>query len=191
MHGDLQSQCCHIYAIGSCVEGKDWKVDFSFDRIWSNIWIGQSCKRMGNNRFHCGAVKWFNWYVKLVPSTLFLDRLVRTHGCVIGLVIILPRGGGGEGGQVLSLLSQLYHIILTINQNMRQFWRDYSCWRKLKVMLLKLWVIHYWWSINCESMNARMMSWEFIMWNITSWWRSSRWFLWSIFPRNIMLKPMI
>lgn len=30
-----------------------------------------------------------------MPSTLFLDRLVRTHGCVIGLVIILPRGGGG------------------------------------------------------------------------------------------------
>lgn len=56
-----------------------------------------------------------------MPSTLFLDRLVRTHGCVIGLVIILPRGGGGEGGQVLSLLSQLYHIILTIKQNMRQF----------------------------------------------------------------------
>lgn len=28
-----------------------------------------------------------------MPSTLFLDRLVRTHGCVIGLVIILPRGG--------------------------------------------------------------------------------------------------
>lgn len=32
-----------------------------------------------------------------MPSTLFLDRLVRTHGCVIGLVIILPRGGGGGG----------------------------------------------------------------------------------------------
>ena len=76
--------------------------------------------------------------VEIVPWTLFFDGSVYTHGCGIGLVIISPRGHAS------SLLILLNRMRLIIKLSMKQCSKGCNYSRKLKPMLLRLWVILCW-----------------------------------------------